>query len=148
MIDEHLQKIIKHSGCITFNGATDAEIAQTNAFLKNQNFAEIPKAYYELLHITNGLICDGVELMGTQSHPRQEKRYIFSDLLQINKPYANYEYFAQKLILGRLSESLIVYDQTSDYFAIVDRVNLLSRMEVDGLENLLFHLCKICGIKV
>lgn len=147
MIDDLLKKFTQHLGCITFAGATAEEIAETNILLQNQSFSAIPEPYYKILYTTNGLICDGLELMGTKAHLREEKHYTFPDLLQINQPYSNYEYFAQKLVLGRSAESLVIYDQPNNYYAVVDRVNLLSRLEVDNVERLLMHLCKVCSIK-
>ena len=34
--------------------------------------------------------------MGTVVHQRIEKRYVFPDIIQINKPYSKYEYFREK----------------------------------------------------
>lgn len=147
MIDDLLKSFLKNPACITFDGSTTEDIEKINILLQSQNFAIIPQQYQAFLQLTNGFICDGVELMGTLPHRREEKQYIFPDLSQINKPYANYEYFTHKLILGRSSESLIIYDSLNNYYAIADRVNLFSRMEVNNVEELLIHIRKICGIK-
>lgn len=144
---ENLLSLAKHqNGSITFLPSPSEEIIKTNAFLTSQNFAEIPTDYQEFLKLSNGFIYNGIELMGTVPHPRPDKRYIFPDLIQINKPYIKYDYFDGKLLIGTLSESFMLYDSAEQIYAVLDRINLRSRIEVSDMSSLFAYIMELCGI--
>ena len=143
MIKNLVEQIIRAKYSVHFSESAENDILQTNKFLTKQGFAEIPEDYREFLLQTNGIIFNGTELMGTAPQQRMEKQYIFPDLTQINKLYAKYDYFRGKLIIGRLPESLLIYDGQSRVFAVLDRVNLRSRLEVPSFRDLLSCLIKI-----
>ncbi len=143
MIKDLLERIIHAKYSVHFSGSAENDILQTNKFLSGQGFAEIPEDYRKFLLQTNGIIFNGTELMGAAPQQRVEKQYIFPDLIQINKLYAKYDYFRGKLIIGRLPESLLIYDNQNRIFAILDRINLRSRLEVPSFQDLLSCLIKI-----
>lgn len=148
MIKPLYEKICSHEGCVIFLPSSEEEIKNTNSVLSCFPFALLPEDYQNFLRISNGFICNGIELMGTLPQQRLEKQYIFPDIIQINKPYAQYDYFADKLIIGRLSESMIIYDRKNTLYAVIDRINLRSRLEVDNFRELFLYILGLCNIKV
>lgn len=148
MNKELFEKICRHEGNVVFLPSSDEEIKNTNSFLSTQSFAEIPADYQNFLKLSNGIIFNGIELMGTLPQQRIEKKYIFPDLIQINKPYSKYEYFNSKLVLGRLSESIICYDGTNATYALIDRINLRSRFESKSFREMFFYILKIGDIEL
>ena len=143
MTKETLIQIFKHPAAITFAGSTPLEITQTDSFLRSLSFAALPEDYHFFLELSNGLVCNGVELMGSIPHQRTVKQYIFPDIIQINKPYAKYDYFKEKLIIGRLPEGLLVYQNENRSYAVIDRINLRSRYEAPSLKELLIYIFKL-----
>lgn len=144
MINKLLTRLKEFPGCITFPPASPAETEQTAAVLCSYGFAALPPDYAGFLSLSNGLIVNGIELMGSLPHHRPQKKYIFPDLLQINRPYARYEYFKGRLLLGSLSESLIIYDEINKLYAVKDRINLRSRLEVRSTAEILQSIINLC----
>ncbi len=137
MLNRILAKICRQTGCVTFSGCSAEEINRVNAELVQNDFCTLPAEYAEFLQIHNGIIYDGLELSGTIPHKRVQKDYVFNGILDINKRYSQIDYFSQKLILGELPESFLIYDAETSGYEIVDRLNLDSR-RIFGSFNELF----------
>ena len=105
-------------------------------------FAGRPGAAF--LSRSDGLFYDGIELYGCSSHYRESKNYKFPNLLEINQNYAAYNFFKNKLVVGRCSESIIYYDRRGNYYALADRINLRSRKEVENFAAMLALLRRLC----
>lgn len=133
MIKATFNQLANKKGCITFPPADKDTMEETNKYMIENKRSDIPLDYRMLLNLSNGLIYNGVEFMGTKAHLREEKQYTFPSLIEINSFTTNYDFFCNKLILGRVSESVILYDKDINSYAVVDRVNLRSRMEVKNL---------------
>lgn len=58
--------------------------------------------------------------------------------------YAAYNFFKNKLVVGRCSESIIYYDRRGNYYALADRINLRSRKEVENFAAMLALLRRLC----
>lgn len=144
MIDLLLTQLKKYPGCISFPPASQTETTQTTAVLRSYGLAPIPQDYTDFLFLSNGLIVNGIELAGSLPHHRPQKNYIFPDLLQINRPYTRHEYFKGRLLLGSLSESLIIYDETNRLYTLKDRINLRSRLEVGSTAEVLQIILNLC----
>lgn len=144
MISDLVGIFKKMHGCIMFDGADNEEIEFVNKFLSEQKFSPMPREYAEFLKLTNGFIYNGIEFFGTTYHFREEKKYYFPDIITINKHYKKYNFFRDKVILGRLSESLLIYDKKENRFSIVDRIKLRARTEVKTFEEFLEILKKAC----
>lgn len=108
MIDDLFEKARKLPGCVTFPPAEPEQFKTVDSFLSSRKFAALPEDYRKFLRLSNGYIFNGIEFMGTVVHQRIEKRYVFPDIIQINKPYSKYEYFREKMLIGRVSESFII----------------------------------------
>ena len=67
---------------------------------------------------------------------REEKRYIFPSLLSSNQDFANYEFFANKLIIGIISENFIIYNAENKNYAIIDTINLHTLEEFSSFDTL------------
>ncbi len=136
-IKELLETFKNFPGCITFSGAKDEDIAKLN--MLNQD-------YKSFLKLTDGLIYNGIEFFGVEPHLRKEKDYKFPSIQSINKHYWENAFFESKTIVGRLSESLIIYDKKSDTYDIIDRIKLRSRVELDSFPELLKLLLGLLAI--
>lgn len=132
MISKYINYFKSQNGCVTFDAAPDEEIERVNAKLVADGFSDIPEEYKIFLKLTNGLTYNGAELYGTSPHYRIDKNYTFPDIVSESSQYIDYEFFAQKVVFGRISEHILLYDKKNDYYAIVDRTNLRSRIEVEN----------------
>lgn len=119
-----LTLIKKFPECITFTPCPESEITKVSTLLAASGFCALPQEYKEFLRQTDGLSYNGVEFFGIQNHNRTLKKYTFPDIAASTFHYKGYAFFRHKLVLGRISEALICYDQNSDDYTIVDRVSL------------------------
>lgn len=129
MIKDYLEQVMAKKGCVFFAPARSEDIMTTNAKMKELLFAKIPSEYQDFLSLTNGIIYDGIELFGCK--PQIRNTYTFPDLIKINQPYSEYAYFSDKIIIGRISESFLIYNSITQDYAMIDRLNLLTRSEED-----------------
>lgn len=148
MIDPLHAKVSTLPGCIVFPPATAEAIITVNAFMNSHNLALVPEEYQHFLKLGDGMSFDGIEFFGTQPQQRLEKKYIFPDLIQMAKPYIKYEYFYRKLVIGRLSETIILYDAVQNIYALIDRVNLRTHLELHSFEELFTYLMRISHINL
>ena len=144
MIKDDLKYFAAQPGAVIFPPTISSEIDTLNAALLLDNFSPVPEEYAAFLKMNNGMFYDGIELYGSSSHYRDTKNYKFPELREINQNYANYNFFTDKLVIGRCSESLIYYDRRANIYAIADRINLRSRQEVDDFPALLALLRNLC----
>lgn len=137
MISRCLNILKTQKSCVTFSPAEDKNINLINTMLADNGFSELPDEYKVFLKLSDGFIYNGLELYGTTTHNRKEKGYVFPDLASIAKTYADYDFFRNKTVLGRISESIIFYDKQSDSYAVADRINLLSRAEYPTFSDIM-----------
>lgn len=137
MVNQYLTYFKNVPCSVAFAPATEANIIKIEAELTCRNFASIPEEYKTFLKLTDGISFNGIEFYGTTQHYRQEKDYTFPDLISVNKEYLNYDFFINKIIIGGISESLLLYDQTNKTYTITDRTNLRPHMEVNTFTDLL-----------
>ena len=148
MIDLLLKKAKEQYGCLFFDGANIEDIKHSDNFLKSMGFASIPKDFAKFLQMTDGFYYDGLEFLGTQAHPRPQKNYTFWGINEVNKDFADFEFFSNKLIIGRASEIFIIYNGNNSTYAIVDGINLCSQIEVSSFNNLFVEAMRQCDIFV
>lgn len=144
MVKSAYEILASQQGCITFKASNENDIEIINAYLNHQNFSDIPPEYVEFLYLSDGLIFNGIELFGTESHQRSEKNYTFPSLKDVNAKYIPYDFFTRKLVLGRISEAIILFDKKNGVYAIVDRINLRSRIETASFCEILKILATYC----
>lgn len=137
MISKFLNLYKSHSNCICFPPAEEDSCNLIDNYMLEHSFCKIPDEYKIFLKLTNGLIYNGIEFYGTIPHERIEKGYIFPDIIMMCQNYTNYEFFANKIVLGQISESIILYDNKNSAFAVVDRLNLRSRTECNRFAEIL-----------
>lgn len=145
MIEKQLKIFMNFKGTVTFPPSDENDIIRVNQFLESHQFSAIPKEYQQLLKITNGFIYNGIEFFGTVNHYRDEKKYTFPDLLASNMHYEKYDFFQNKIIIGRISENLMFYDKSTQNYAIADRLSLRSRREVSSFSDLMEIFLRICS---
>lgn len=137
MLNKMFQKIGRQESCVTFSGCPDEELKKAGKELADCGLCPLPEEYAAALRIHNGIIYDGLELLGTTSHKRIQKNYIVRSILEINRRYSKIDFFARKLILGELPESFLIYNSETQSYEIVDRLNLDSK-RIFGSFNELF----------
>lgn len=143
MIKEYYRTISSQVSAVTFQPATEQQVHQLNQVLKINLFSQLPEEYIDFLNLSDGLIYNGIEFYGLNSHHRLENKYFLPDLESCNTQYIKYSFFTNKVILGRLSEGIICYNFQSKIFSVSDRINLRPRMEFTTFEELfktLFNL--------
>lgn len=145
MIDMLFHKVSTLRFCTVFPPAEPGEIAAAGNYLVSRGLAAVPAEYAEFLQLSDGMSFDGVEFYGTA--PQQRKHYVFPDLKTAAEPYCKYEYFKNKIVIGRLSESIILYNANEDIYALIDRVNLRSRVEWASFEELFRYMMKISYVE-
>lgn len=144
MIKDCVKQFSQFPGCVTFPPCPEESITHVSTLLSASGFSTIPPEYKEFLKITDGLSYNGIELFGSRSHNRPEKGYTFPDLAASTFHYEDYDFFRRKIILGRVSESLIFYDKISERYAIADRLSLRSRCEAKTFIEILKIFLDIC----
>lgn len=139
---QYLEKFKEQESCTTFAPASFENIEKTSTFLSTNNACPLPLEYINFLKTTDGLIFNGIELFGAQEHFRPQKHYTFPHLAALNAPYSEYKFFQRKVILGRLSESFLIFDCKDGFYAVVDRMRLRSRFECKTFAELLHYLSR------
>lgn len=142
MINQYIEKYSQLPGCILFPPCQDDNIKQLSSLLSASGFSPIPPEYKIFLKITDGLTYNGVEFFGTRNHNRPEKSYTFPDLAASTFHYEDYDFFKKKIVIGRISECLLLYDKNSDRYAIADRLTLRSLKEFNTFIELFKLFCK------
>lgn len=143
MIDKLLAKFKSQPGCVTFAPAAAQDLKNCSKTLCQNDSPPIPDAYAAFLGLSDGLSFDGIELFSCQPHLRTSGDYTFPDLVSMNKPYKRYDFFRSRLILGRTSESVIIYHAEDNSYALIDRINLRRRLEVSAFAELLQEFVKL-----
>ena len=144
MNKELVEKLFAKSGCIAFSPATKAYIDRAQAQLKEMNFAALPDDFLDFLSYCDGCYYDGLEMFGTKPHPRHKKQYTFRNLSEENRDFCDYTFFIGKLIIGRMSEHLLVYAGQNKIYAVLDRVNLCSMVESSDFDGLISTILQFC----
>lgn len=93
--------------------------------------------YYNLLQISNGLICNGIEIFGCTPIARENKGYVLPDTESVTERFVRYNFFQDKIIIGQMPESLIYYNIDNGSYGISDRINFAALAEYDSLLELL-----------
>lgn len=140
-----LDKLCSQPSSLTFPPAVKADTARAVEQLKEMNFAVPTPDYLAFLSYCDGYYYDGLELFGIRTHLRMSKQYTFPNLVEQNRNFCQYTFFIGKLIIGRISEHFIIYDEHNKLYAIVDRVNLCSMVEFSDFDGLLSTLCQLCS---
>ena len=121
---KYFEAIKKFPECITFTPCSENEIAKASSLLAASGFCALPEEYKEFLRQTDGLSYNGVEFFGIQNHNRILKKYTFPDIAASTFHYKGYAFFKRKLVLGRISEALICYDNISDDYLFYTMLTL------------------------
>ena len=95
------------------------------------------REYYELLQISNGMVCNGVEIFGCVPIEREHKGYTLPDAESVTERFVRYNFFRDKIIIGQLPEALIYYDIENSVYGISDRISFAALAEYDNLLDLL-----------
>jgi len=131
---------------LLFPESNHDDIKRMSSRLVSGGFPEIPSDYADFLLFSNGLCYDGLLFFGTQSHNRKEKNYEFYSLWDFNVNFLEYEFFTDKLLIGHISESFIIFDKNTQHYSLIDGINLCPQIEFSNFDELLKTMLKICDI--
>ena len=118
-----VRKILKNiSGIITFPPAQEKDIKKLSQMLVLSSFPSLPDDYYSFLQLSDGLIFNDIELYGCYIHKR--KNYEFPNIEFVARLTSGNDFFRQNIIIGLMSEEIIVYNEKNAFYGIIDRVTL------------------------
>ena len=96
-------------------GGTEADIVSEQESLKNNGIAQIPQAYIDFLHLSNGLIYNGAMLFGIYSS--EENLLNITTLnLEIHHPLCH-----DLILLGQNEMDYLGYNQKWKVYQIIDK---------------------------
>lgn len=140
-------KIISNKkGVVIFEPSSLDDIKRMSARLKSGGFPEIPNDYADFLLLSNGFYYNGLSFFGSLSHTRKQKNYEFYSLWDFNINFLEYEFFKDKLLIGHISESFIIFDKSTQVYSLIDGINLCSQIEFSDFNDLLKTMLKIVNI--
>ena len=133
MISRYLNHFRQSPGSVVFEPAVDANLTRIDAELTSRNFSAIPGEYRNFLKLNAKRKRNGIEFYGSIPHYREKKNYTFPNLITVNEYYLNYDYFIRKLVIGRISENILLYDGAENVYSVTDRINLRPVIEAENL---------------
>lgn len=137
-----LQKFLTNAPGITaFPPATTKEISKLSQGLARFGVSDIANDYYSFLKQTDGLILNDVELYGCNTHKRNF--YEFPNIEFIVQLTADNDFFKKNVIIGLMSEEIILYNGENSFYAIADRVTLDYLAQYKSFTELLEALATI-----
>ena len=122
MLNSILDTLKKDEG-VFFEPADDRSLRFVSSMLASHRVPPIPNDYITLLKKTDGLVWNGIELYGSRANDREMQGYTLPGLIEANLEYANVQPMHGKLLLGRASEELFVYDSMDQQYHIIDRMD-------------------------
>lgn len=138
MVKQILQNLNNHPGLILFNPASNNDIVKLNHFLTDYKALDLPEDYQDFLRLTDGLIFNDLELYGC--HCRARPGYEFPSIEFIYKLTLDNSFFRNNIILGLLSEEIVVYNYTNSFYSLIDRVTLDYLIQYSSFKELLAYL--------
>lgn len=138
MIKQILDNLSAHPCLTLFSPAKDSEIDHLNQILAANKTPSLPQDYQDFLRLSDGLIFNDLELYGCRS--RQRKEYEFPSIAFIYKLTLENGFFRNNIILGLLSEEIVVYNHVNSFYSLIDRVTLDYLVQYSSFEELLSFL--------
>ena len=123
MTENIISSLLHDDYAVTFAPALEQDISDTNLFLQKHNRGTLPPDYLHLLRQSDGLSYNGIELYGTRANDRETMGYTLPGLIEANLEYANVPQMRGKLLLGRASEEIFVYDTMDQKYHILERLD-------------------------
>lgn len=133
-----LNNLQNKSGFTVFKAASEKDIAKLLQTLELSSFPKLPDDYCDFLRLSDGLICNDIELYGCTPHKRPQ--YEFPNIEFIAGLTSNNSFFHKNIIIGLVSEEIIIYNTENAFYAIIDRVTLDYLAQYDSFTDLLEFL--------
>ena len=129
---------LKKDGAAFFPAADERSLRFASSMLSSHRMPAIPMDYITLLKQTDGLSWNGVELYGCRANDREEKGYTLPGLIEANLDFSTIESMHGKLVLGRASEELFVYDALDQRYHILDRLDLTESASFSSFSEVIY----------
>lgn len=114
--------------------ATEDDITDCILELKKIDVSTPPKEYLSFLMVCDGVLFNSIHLYGTRSYPHQWS------LVKGNWVYGDKAKFGGHLVLGKLDEEFLLYDDKKKVYYLVDRMDGLIYEESDSFFDLIDFL--------
>jgi SMI1-KNR4 cell-wall len=85
----------------------------------------LPEAYLQLLQITNGIDCNGIQLYASQAQMRlaeERRKFVFRGIVEANEQWREYEPNQQYVFFAESGGELYCHNLKNGNFEIVDRI--------------------------
>jgi len=127
-----------------FTGAARAALAAAEAELARMGRIgdHLPAGYRDFLARSDGLIWNGVELLGATRKPREGTGYVLPSLVDLNAELASSAFFGRDLVLGRSDEDLYCWEEAAGIYAIRDRTDGAEMARFPGFPALMGQLIR------
>lgn len=133
-----LNTLQNKSGFIAFKAASEKDIAKLLQTLNLSSFPKLPDDYCDFLQQSDGFIFNDIELYGCNIHKRQG--YEFPNIEFIARLTSGNSFFHKNIIIGLISEEIIIYNAENAFYAVIDRVTLDYLAQYDSFAELLKFL--------
>lgn len=130
----------KIKGALLFPRVTLSEAQTMSIALVKAGHVRIPRGYLSFLELSDGLAWGDLELFCCGVHERAGTVFNQPELLTYQQKYATGQFFKQRLVLGRATESLICYNTKNKCYELVVRDNLSVILKFPRFEDLLYQL--------
>lgn len=114
---------LKKDNAVFFPPADERSLRFVSSMLSSHRAPPVPMDYITLLKQTDGLVWNGIELYGSRANDREMLGYTLPGLIEANIDFTNAPPMHGKLLLGRASEELFVYDSLDQKYHIIDRLD-------------------------
>lgn len=114
---------LRKDDAVLFPPVDERSLRFVGSMLASHHFPPIPADYVLLLKITDGLLWNGIELYGSRANDREALGYTLPGMIEANLEFASFEAMRGKLLLGRASEELFVFDSVDRQYHVIDRLD-------------------------
>jgi len=114
---------LRKDDAVFFPPVDERSLRFVGSMLASHHFPSIPNDYIALMKQTDGLLWNGVELYGSRANDREAFGYTLPGLIEANLEFSAFDAMRGKLLLGRASEELFVFDNADRQYHVIDRLD-------------------------
>lgn len=131
---------LKKAGAVVIPPAKEEMINPFRMTLARNKIPMPAPDYFKFLSLCDGLTYNGLKLYGIETHRREEKNYTFPSLLEVNVDFMGRNRTKDFIILGEQDEDLFVYHSKEKNYQIVDRMDLITELNLPRFFDLVYLL--------
>ncbi len=131
---------LKMKGALVFPPVPLPVAQAISISLVKSGFPRIPRGYLMFLEQSDGLQFEGVEFFACLAHERAGTVFDQPTLEGYQTKYAKGKFFAERLVLGRATESLICYNAAGKYYELIHRDGLQVMLKFPRFMDVFYYL--------